>query len=161
MNAASSATETSPTARTAEQWVDGFAAGWRAPAGPREFAEHFRPLLAPDVRLVGPQMPTLVGFDAFARTFVAPTFALMPDLRGDVERWIADGETIFVELTLRATIGRRAVSFRACDRIALRDGVCVERESYFDPTAILAAVARSPSAWPRFARIQLARLKAS
>ncbi len=158
MSAASSSHEGSPTARTAEQWVAGLAEGWRAPAGPREFAEHFRPLLAPDVRLVGPQMPTLVGFDAFRDTFVAQTFAMMPDVRGEVERWATSDDTAYVELTLRATIGRRPVRFRACDRISLRGGVAVERETYFDPTPILWALARSPRAWPRFARVQLTRL---
>ncbi len=148
-----------PPARTPREWVDAFADGWRAPGGPDRFAEHFRPLLADDVRLVGPQMPVLRGFRAFAESFVAPTFALIGDLHGDVERWAADGQTVYVELTLRGTIGRRSLSFRACDRISLRDGVCVERESYFDPSAIVAAIARSPRAWPRFARLQLARLR--
>jgi hypothetical protein len=149
----------SARSRTPREWVDGFVEGWRAPASPERFAEHFRSLLADEVCLVGPQMPILRGFRAFAVSFVAPTFALIPDLHGEVERWAGDDETIYIELTLRGTIGRRAISFRACDRISLRDGVCVERESYFDPSAILAAVARSPSAWPRFLRIQLARLQ--
>lgn len=160
MNAASGANDTAPAAaRTPEQWVAGFVEGWRAPVGPREFAEHFRPLLADDVRLVQPQLPPLRGHREFAESFVAPTFALIDGLRGEVERWVATEETIYAELTLRGRIGRRAISFRACDRVSLRDGVCVERESYFDPTAILAAVARSPSTWPRFTRIQLARLR--
>lgn len=160
MNPASSASDSSPAAaRTPEQWVAGFAEGWRAPAGPREFAEHFRPLLSDDVRLVQPQLPPLRGHREFAESFVAPTFALIAGLRADVERWVATEETIYAELTLHGRIGRRAISFRACDRISLRDGVCVERESYFDPTAILAAVARSPSTWPRLARARLTQLR--
>jgi ketosteroid isomerase-like protein len=160
MSAANGTAEPSPTpTRTPQEWVDGFVAGWRAPAGPREFAEHFRPLLADDVRLVQPQLPPLRGYREFAESFVAPSFALIAGLRGEVERWVATDETIYAELTLHGRIGRRAISFRACDRISLRDGVCVERESYFDPTAILAAVARSPRTWPRFARIQLAQLR--
>jgi hypothetical protein len=158
MNAARSPHGGSPTARTAEEWVAGLAEGWRAPSGPREFAEHFRPLLAPEIRLVGPQMPTLVGFEQFRDRFVAWTFAMMPDLRGEVERWVANEDTAYVGLTMRATIGRRPVRLRACDRISLRDGVAVERETYFDPTPILWALARSPRAWPRFARVQLMRL---
>ncbi len=152
---------TAPPARTPRAWVEGFIEGWRAPAGPNEFAEHFRPMISEDVVLVQPQLPTLRGYRAFAQSFVAPTFALIPDLHGEVERWLADERTIYIELTLHGTIGRRAISFRACDRISLRDGVAVERESYFDPSAILAALARSPRSWPRFLRVQLARMTGS
>jgi hypothetical protein len=93
---------------TAQTWVEGFAEGWHAPSGPDAFAAHFRPLLASDVRLVQPQLPTIVGHQAFEDEFVKPLF----------------------------------------------DGVAVERESYLDPSPILAAVARTPRAWPRFLRVQ-------
>jgi hypothetical protein len=81
-------------------------------------------------------------------------FALIPDLHGEVERWGSRGHTLYIELTLRGTLGGRPLSWRACDRVTLRDGVATERESYLDPSPILAAVARSPRAWPRFLRIQ-------
>jgi hypothetical protein len=45
------------------------------------------------------------------------------------------------------------------DRIELRDGRAVERRAYFDSTELLAAVARSPRAWPRFARLRLRTLR--
>lgn len=143
---------------TAEQWVAGFAEGWRAPAGAQAFAAHFRPLLAADVRLIQPQLPTVVGYRAFEQRFVEPIFALIGDLHGEVERWAARGDVLFIELTLRGTLGRRALSWRACDRITLRDGVAVERESYFDPTPLIAAIARTPRSWPRFLRLQASRL---
>jgi hypothetical protein len=41
----------------------------------------------------------------------------------------------------------------------MRDGVAIERESYFDPAPLLNAVLRSPSAWPRFIRVQLGTLR--
>lgn len=47
---------------------------------------------------------------------------------------------------------------RACDRVTLRGGVAIERESHVDPTPLLVAVARTPRAWPRFLRTQ-ARLR--
>lgn len=152
------------TRLSAEQWVERFKVGWRAGDGPDAFAEHFRPMLAPDVRLVQPQLPPLHGFEAFKESFVKPTFALIPDIHGEVERWAADEQgteqgTIYIELTLHGTIGRRALSFRACDRLSMRDGVAIERESYFDPAPLLSAVLRSPSAWPRFVRLQLGALR--
>jgi hypothetical protein len=140
------------------QWVEQFEVGWRAEHGPGAFAEHFRPMLAPDVRLVQPQLPPLRDFEAFEQSFVEPTFALIPDIHGEVERWVASEDTIYIELTLQGTIGRRKIAFRACDRLSMRDGVAIERESYFDPAPLLAAVLCSPSTWPRFVRIQLGTL---
>jgi len=138
----------------AQKWVEGFTEGWRAPSGPDEFAAHFRPMLAPDVRLIQPQLPTAVGHRAFEDEFVKPLFALIPDLHGEVERWGSRGDTLYIELTLRGTLGGRPLSWRACDRVTLKDGVAIERESYLDPSPILAAVARAPRAWPRFLRVQ-------
>jgi SnoaL-like domain len=118
----------------AEAWVDAFTEGWRETHRPQQFAAHFRPLLAPDVRLLQPGIPTLVGHDAFERHFVRPLFALMPDARGAVEAWAARGGRIYIELTLTGTLA----------------------------SPLLAAVAAHPSTWPRFLRLsfgpQLANL---
>jgi hypothetical protein len=47
--------------------------------------------------------------------------------------------------TLRGTLGERPVAWRVCDRATFRDGLVVERESYFDPTPLLrAALTRQP-----------------
>jgi hypothetical protein len=134
----------------AEAWVEGFIEGWRSPGGPEEFFEHFRPMLAPDVRMIQPQLPTAVGHDAFLRQFIVPLFTLLPDVRAEVEDWAIRGDTILIAFTLIATVGGRPTRWRAVDRIALRDGVAIERESYFDPTTLLAAVVTRPRAWPRF-----------
>lgn len=140
---------TAASEETAARWVAGFAEGWRSPSGPQAFAAHFRKLLAPDVRLIQPQLPTSVGHRAFEELFVKPIFDLIPDLLGEVERWAARGDTLYIELTLRGTLAGRPVSWRACDRVTLRDGVAVERESYFDPAPLLKAVAMRPRVWPR------------
>jgi limonene-1,2-epoxide hydrolase len=142
----------------AETWVAGFAEGWRAPVGPDAFAAHFRKLLAPDVRLIQPQLPTVVGHEAFKEGFVEPVFALIPNLHGDVERWAADGDTIYIELTVSGTLGDRPVSWRVCDRVRLLDGMAVERESYFDPTVLIAAVLKRPRVWPLFLRLRARQL---
>jgi hypothetical protein len=141
----------------AREWVTGFAEGWRAPAGPAAFCAHFRKLLAPDVRLVQPQLPTTVGHRASEEQFAQPLFALIPDLHGEVERWAARGDSLYIELTLRGTLAGRAVCRRLCDRVTLRSGVAVERESYFDPLPLLATVAMRPRAWPRMLRLQARR----
>jgi ketosteroid isomerase-like protein len=152
-----SETVTAPS-QTAEQWVARFAEGWRAPSGPRAFAEHFRELLASDVRLIQPQLPTAVGHRAFEEEFVKPLFALIEDLHGDVERWASRGDALYIELTLRGKLASRPLCLRVCDRVTLRDGVAIERESYFDPGPLIAAVITTPRAWPGFLRLQARRL---
>jgi hypothetical protein len=142
----------------AERWVAGFIEGWRAPSGPDALAAHFRPMLASDVRLIQPQLPETVGIAAFEEQFVKPVFALVPDVRGEVERWVASEDVIYIEMTMRGTLAGRVISWRVCDRVALRDGLAVERESYFDPGPLIAAIARAPRAWPTFLRLQLRRL---
>jgi len=143
----------------AEAWVKGFVEGWRAPAGPEAAADHFESLLDPDVRLIQPQMPDLVGHAEERTGFFEPLFTLLPDAHAIVERWAARGDTVFIELTMNGTLGGRPVSFRACDRITLRNGVAIERETYADPVPLLATIARRPRAWPAFARYQLALLR--
>jgi hypothetical protein len=139
----------------AREWVAAFAEGWRAPSGADAFVEHFRPLLTEGVRLVQPGLRTLVGRDAFEREFARPLFALVPDLHGQVESWAARAETLYIEITLTGSVGRSSVSWRACDRVTLRDGLALERESYFDAAALLAAIALHPTLWPRLLRIRL------
>jgi hypothetical protein len=143
----------------AEQFVRGFEQGWRAPGGAADAAAHFDPLLDQGVRLIQPQLPDLVGRDAARSGFFEPLFTLLPDAHATVERWAARDDTLFIELTMSGTLGGAPVSFRACDRITLRGGVAVERESYTDPIPLLAKVARRPRAWPAFARYQLALLR--
>jgi ketosteroid isomerase-like protein len=145
-------------ASDAGRWVAAFIEGWREPRGPEQFAAHFRPHLSPHVRLIQPQLPVAVGHRGFEEQFVKPLFALMPDIRGEVEHWAARGDRLYIELTLHATLGGRPLSWRACDRVTLRDGVAIERESYLDPAPLLAALARSPRAWPRFVRVQAGRV---
>jgi hypothetical protein len=143
---------------SADTWVAAFIEGWRAPSDPDAFVAHFRPILAPDVHLVQPQLPDVTGVRAFEDEFVRPLFTLMPDIRGEVERWAAQGDVLYIELTLHGTLGGRPISWRACDRVSLRDGLAIERESYFDPTPLLAAVATRPRAWLPFVRLQARRI---
>lgn len=142
----------------AEAWVAHFTEGWRAPTSPDAFADHFVPVLHPEIRLIQPQIPTLVGHRAFRERFVRPLFTMIPDLHGDVERWATDGDVLYVELRLQGTVGGRPFAWTVCDRVLLRDGVAVERRSYMDPSALLGAVLTRPSAWPRFARARMREL---
>jgi ketosteroid isomerase-like protein len=142
----------------AEAWVAGFIEGWKTPRSATAFAAHFRSYLAPDVRLIQPQMPTIVGHRAFEAEFAEPLFALIPDLHGEIERWAASASNIYIELTLSGTLGGRPVRWRVCDRVTLRDGRAIERESYFDPSPLIRAIATRPCAWPAFLRLRARQL---
>jgi hypothetical protein len=136
-------------------FVRAFAEGWRAPIDGEHFSDHFEPWLDPDVRLVQPQVPTVVGRRAFRERFARPLFELVPDLHGTVEGWAASGDTVYIELLLEGTVGKRTVRLHSCDRVTLRDGRVIERIAHLDPTALLRAVALTPGAWPRALRQQL------
>jgi hypothetical protein len=139
----------------AAAWVEMFTEGWRHPTDADSFCDHFEPWMDPAVRLIQPQLPPVVGPRAFREQFARPLFDLVPDLRGIVEGWAASGETIYIELRLEGTVGRRRFQMRTCDRIQLRNGKAVERVAHLDPTPLLKAVLLSPRSWPRFVRTQL------
>src|SRR5215207_8820764 len=151
-SAMSSITPAASGTEAAQAWVWAFAAGWRAPASAEAFADHFKPWFDPHIRLIQPQLPTLVGHLAFWERFARPLFALIPDLDGQVERFAIGADCAYIELTLRGTLGGRPIAWRVCDRATLRDGLVVERDSYFDPTPLLRAILTRPRAWPALAR---------
>ena len=154
------ATQAPPAQSAAEAFIEAFTEGWRAPRDADSFADHFDPWLTDDVRLVQPQLPVLVGREAFREQFARPLFSLMPDLHGTVESWAADGDVVLVELRLEGTLGGRPVNLATIDKVTLRDGRVAERVAFLDPTALLAAVATRPRSWPQFLRIQASRVRA-
>jgi ketosteroid isomerase-like protein len=140
-------------------FVAAFAEGWRAPADADAFSDFFDEWFTDDVRLIQPQVPTAVGREAFRERFARPIFALIPDLHAVVQRWAPTEDGVLIEFTLTGTLGGRAVSWHAVDRISIRDGRAYERRAYFDPLVLLGAVVRTPRAWPRFAQLQLTSLR--
>lgn len=149
--------------RSAADWVEAFADGWRSPTDADSFSDHFEPYLSDHIRLVQPQMPEVVGKAAFREQFARPLFDLLSDVHGTVGSWAsapeADGEVVLIELAIRARVGGRPVTLHTVDKITLRDGVAVERIATLDPLELLGAIALSPRSWPRFARIRLAGLR--
>lgn len=137
-----------------EAFVEAFAQGWRAPNDLERMLAHFTPMLAPDVRLVQPQIPTLVGHEEFRTGFAEPLFELMPDLHGEVEAWAARGDLVFVQIRLTGTLAGRPAGFTSCDRITLRDGLIAERVAFMDPSPLVTAALTRPRALPTFARMQ-------
>lgn len=143
----------------AQAWVEMFGEGWRAPTDADSFADHFIPWLESDIRLVQPQMPVLVGYEAFREGFVRPMFEAFPDLHGEVGGWGARGDVIYIEVILRGTLGGRPIEFTSCDRITLRGEKAIERYAYSDPTPLLQAGLANPRAWLPLARFQRRQLR--
>ena len=128
-------------------WVVSFTESWRVPTGADAFADEIEPWLDPQVRLIQPPLPTLVGRMAFRERFARPLFGLIPDLHGEVERSAVGDDCAYIELTLRGTLGGRPISWRVCDRMTFRDGLVIERETYCDSLPLLRAVITRPRAW--------------
>jgi hypothetical protein len=154
------ATENGTAANAAaEAWVGMFTEGWANPVDADSFCDHFEPHLQDDVRMIQPSMRPIVGKRAFREEFARPLFDLVPDLHGIVENWAADGDTVYIELRLEGTVGGRPFTMHSCDRIKLHDGRATERFAYLDAAPLIKAVARSPRAWPKFAKTQLRSLR--
>lgn len=118
----------------ADEFVHRFASYWQAPT-----PQDLHVLLADDVRLVTPGMPTTDDLPAAVEGF-AGLFELIPDLIGQVHRWGPHADGVFVEFTLSGTLRDRPVSWRAVDSFDVgADGRATKRISYFDPSPILEA----------------------
>jgi len=112
--------------------------------------------LCDDVRLVQPAAPPIVGRDKAHKSFIA-LLRWLPDLRGEVDRWCGEDDILFIEFRLMATIGGQFIEWPVIDRFILRDGLAAERVSYFDPTPLITATLRHPSAWWGYYRTRRVR----
>ena len=131
---------------TAAGFVARFREFWRAPAT----ADYS--LLSDDVTLVQPLAPVMHGI-AEVRAMFAEVFAALPEMRGEVDRWSAREDVLFIEFRLRATLGGRPFEWPAVDRFRLdADGRAIERVTWFDSLPLVFAMTTRPRAWPRLLR---------
>jgi ketosteroid isomerase-like protein len=134
----------------ASEFVEGFADAWGA-----SDVECLLALLADDIVLKQPMLPTTVGKaaarDAFTRLFVA-----FPNLTADVHRWAAEAsDLVFIEFTLSCDFGGRELSWPAVDRFRLRDGLALERVSYFDALPLFLKIFGRPQGWRGLVRARM------
>ena len=132
-------------------FAEHFATGWRVGGPADRFVEHFAAVTAPDVVLIQPLARTVRGHGGMREVF-EPLFAAIPDLHGEVQRWGETADGLLIELTLRGTLDGKPIEWTLCDRIVLREGLMVERRSYFDPLPLLAAGLSRPRAGIRLLR---------
>lgn len=141
---------TTDTTNDWEAFAREFGARWAAPT-PEKLCE----LLQPDVRLIQPAAPIIVGREN-ARKMFAALFAWLPDMHAEVDRSGGGGDVVFIEFRLIATLGGKQVEWPVVDRFVLRHNLAAERASFFDPSTLLAAVLRHPTTWPGFLRLRRA-----
>jgi hypothetical protein len=129
------------------EFVDRFARFWARPS-----LDGFAKVLAPTVTLRQPMAPTMHGLEQVRAGF-KPVFDWLPDIHGEVDRWTAEGDVVFIEFRLRATIGGRPFEWPLIDRFVVGpDGMAIERLTYFDPLPLVLAILARPSGWWRFWR---------
>ncbi len=146
--------EARPSEVEADDFTRRFAEYWRAPT-----PEGLDTVLAEEVRLVTPLMPTTHTLEEGRRTFAA-LFQLISDLTGEVHRWGATEDGVLIEFSLSGTAGGKPISWQAVDRFVLgEDGLATERVSYFDSAPIALTAARRPRAWPALLRGRLQQLR--
>jgi len=118
----------------ADEFVQRFATYWQSPD-----PQSLHTILAEDVRLVTPRMPTTDGLAAAVEGFTG-LFELIPDLTGQVHRWGPHADGVFIEFTLSGTLGGGPVSRRAVDSFDVGpNGLATKRVSFFDPAPIAEA----------------------
>ncbi|WP_420969086.1 nuclear transport factor 2 family protein [Bradyrhizobium sp. B120] len=135
-------------------WVEAFTYVWD---NPNERLERLLGLLSDDVVLKAPIKPPMSRGKVAARKGFESALRGMPDLRADIHHWSASGNTLFIELTFRATIGGHQVSWHDVDRITFRAGEAVERVAFFDPSVIRGAFFRNFAAFRQFRRMRKPR----
>jgi ketosteroid isomerase-like protein len=121
--------------------VERFADAWARPA-----ADRFLALLAPDVRLLQPVTPPVIGHEA-ARCEFGRLLRWLPDLRGTVHGWGGYGDTLLIDWRLHFTLGRAPYEMPIVDRLVVREGLIVEREAHFDSLRLMLTTVARPSAW--------------
>ena len=123
-------------------FVERFTDYWAAPSPDR-----MSTLLTDDVVLIQPLSHPMEGLVAAQAEF-RRLFQLMPDLRGRIDDWGGQGDTLFIEFTLSGTVGQNTtLNWPVVDRFELVGDKARRRITYFDPEPLLWAVLWTPSAW--------------
>lgn len=138
-----------------EAWMKCLAYVW---ADPTRDLGRLMGLLSPTAVLRGPTYPPEIQSRAASLADLQRTFRVLPDLNASVNAWSARDDVPFVELTFRATIGGRQVSWDSVERFRFQEGSAVERVAYFDPAPLRRAFRRNVRGFAQMLRLR-ARLR--
>lgn len=139
-----------------EQYVQTFTAIWAEPRNAESFTERFMEFVHPDIVMIQPWLfyPVAHGVTGFKRQF-RRYFRALPDLSGQVIRWAAMGDTVWIELELTCWHDRRPLTFRIIDRTIIRNAKAIERRVFADPLPLFIGMLARPWSWPRAIRAYL------
>jgi ketosteroid isomerase-like protein len=152
VSTARSATLTAMFQTDTAAFVRRFADAWAEPT-----VEGLVALTHPDATFTQPLAATAHGHEGLSNV-LDELLSTIPDLRGELVSWAAaDDTTVFVEVRLHGTFGRKPIEWVSVDKIVLRDGLIAERTANFDGLRLLGAVARRPRGWPTWLRAKLDR----
>ncbi|HEY0453692.1 nuclear transport factor 2 family protein [Actinophytocola sp.] len=133
-------------------FVHRFAEAWAAPT-----VDGLVALTHADATFTQPLYSTARGHAGLTNV-LDELLSTIPDLRGELLTWAAaDDETVFVELRLTGTFGRKPIEWVTVDKIVLRDGLIASRTANFDGLRLLGSLARRPRGWPAWLRAKLDR----
>jgi hypothetical protein len=117
-----------------ERWFGLFAAFGRAPS-PDSYAAVFHP--DGEVADAGMAAPTPASR---VREAIAHVLRLMPDLKIDMRRYRARGDTVFVEAANSGTINSTRVAWGAVYRVHLQDGLVWRGRRFYDQAELFRAL---------------------
>jgi hypothetical protein len=137
----------SPAGRPEERYVAAWKQGWSHGAGETCLNEHAATILDEHTTYIQPLFDAVAGEEGMRRLF-GRIFALIHDMRVELDHWAVDDGVAFIEFTLSGTVGGRPVQVRGVDRMRLDGDKLALRESYFDPLPLLIALLTRPRAWP-------------
>ena len=101
-------------------FVRRFAEAWAEPT-----VDGIVALTHPDATFTQPLAAPARGHEGLANV-LDELLSTIPDLRGELVSWAqADDNTVFVELRLHGTFGRKPIEWVTVDKIELRDGLVV------------------------------------
>src|SRR5690349_2879393 len=106
---------------SAQGFVRRFSEFWADPS-----PEKMSTLLTSDVVLIQPLSAPMEGLDAAQAEF-RKLFAWLPDLRATVDGWGGNGDALFIEFRLMATVGGKRLEWPVVDRFVLRGDKAARR----------------------------------
>lgn len=124
----------------ASAYVARFADRWSA-----KEPEEFRDLLHRDVSSLYPGMTEPAGEDGVIE-WVKSAIEMFPDLKLDVTRWALEGDCVFIEFDVSATVGGEALNWHGADRFRLLGDQAIEGRSYFDTAPLQSALEAAATA---------------
>jgi len=138
----------SPTGRPEERYVARWQKAWSHGAVEPCLNEHATTIRDEDTLYVQPLFDAFTGEAGMRRVFDR-VFALIPDLRAELDHWVVGKDIAFIEFTLTGTLGGKPIRWRVVDRMELDGEQLAGVATYYDPLPFLIALLTRPRAWPR------------